>query len=88
ANLQLLCGNIGIEGGGINPLRGQSNVQGACDMGALPNSFPGYQKVYNPIVRQKFAIEWNAPNLPSEQGLTLTEIIDAACHRDVRGMYI
>ncbi|EJG0026606.1 formate dehydrogenase subunit alpha [Vibrio alginolyticus] len=88
ANLQLLCGNIGIEGGGINPLRGQSNVQGACDMGALPNSFPGYQKVYNPIVRQKFAIEWNAPNLPSEQGLTLTEIIDAACHRDIRGMYI
>ncbi|MCS0140131.1 formate dehydrogenase subunit alpha [Vibrio alginolyticus] len=88
ANLQLLCGNIGIEGGGINPLRGQSNVQGACDMGALPNCYPGYQKVYNPIVRQKFAIEWNAPNLPSEHGLTLTEIIDAACHRDVRGMYI
>ncbi|CAE6918229.1 Belongs to the prokaryotic molybdopterin-containing oxidoreductase family [Vibrio sp. B1REV9] len=88
ANLQLLCGNIGIEGGGINPLRGQSNVQGACDMGALPNCYPGYQKVYNPIVRQKFAIEWNAPNLPSEQGLTLTEIIDAACHRDVRGLYI
>ncbi len=88
ANLQLLCGNIGIEGGGINPLRGQSNVQGACDMGALPNCYPGYQKVYNPIVRQKFAIEWDAPNLPSEQGLTLTEIIDAACKREVRGMYI
>ncbi|TNI05664.1 formate dehydrogenase, partial [Aeromonas salmonicida] len=48
ANLQLLCGNIGIEGGGINPLRGQSNVQGACDMGALPNNFPGYQKVDDP----------------------------------------
>ncbi|MDW1982482.1 molybdopterin oxidoreductase family protein, partial [Vibrio sp. Vb0304] len=88
ANLQLLCGNIGIEGGGINPLRGQSNVQGACDMGALPNCYPGYQKVYNPIVRQKFAIEWDAPNLPFEQGLTLTEIIDAACKREVRGMYI
>ncbi len=88
ANLQLLCGNIGIEGGGINPLRGQSNVQGACDMGALPNCYPGYQKVYNPMVRQKFAIEWNAPDLSAEQGLTLTEIIDAACKRDVRGMYI
>lgn len=88
ANLQLLCGNIGIEGGGINPLRGQSNVQGACDMGALPNCFPGYQKVYNPMVRQKFAIEWDAPNLSDEQGLTLTEIIDAACKRDIRGMYI
>ncbi|OXE26213.1 hypothetical protein CA163_37090, partial [Vibrio parahaemolyticus] len=54
----------------------------------LPNCYPGYQKVYNPIVRQKFAIEWDAPNLPSEQGLTLTEIIDAACKREVRGMYI
>ncbi len=88
ANLQMLCGNIGIEGGGINPLRGQSNVQGACDMGALPNNYPGYQKVYHPMTRQKFAIEWNAPNLPEEQGLTLTEIIDAACHREVRGLYI
>ncbi|MDN3696246.1 formate dehydrogenase subunit alpha [Vibrio cortegadensis] len=88
ANLQLLCGNIGIEGGGINPLRGQSNVQGACDMGALPNNYPGYQKVYNPLVRQKFAMEWNAPNLPIESGLTLTEIIDAACKREVRGMYV
>ncbi|MCL4110654.1 UNVERIFIED_CONTAM: hypothetical protein GTU68_029717 [Idotea baltica] len=88
ANLQLLCGNIGIEGGGINPLRGQSNVQGACDMGALPNNLPGYQKVYNPIVRQKFAMEWGVSDLPAETGLTLTEIIDAACHRDVRGLYV
>lgn len=88
ANLQLLCGNIGIEGGGINPLRGQSNVQGACDMGALPNNLPGYQKVYNPIVRQKFAMEWGVSDLPAEAGLTLTEIIDGACHRDVRGLYV
>ncbi|OMO24549.1 formate dehydrogenase subunit alpha [Vibrio lentus] len=88
ANLQLLCGNIGIEGGGINPLRGQSNVQGACDMGALPNNLPGYQKVYNPMVRQKFAMEWGVSDLPAEAGLTLTEIIDAACHRDVRGLYV
>ncbi|WP_261816937.1 formate dehydrogenase subunit alpha [Vibrio gallicus] len=88
ANLQLLCGNIGIEGGGINPLRGQSNVQGACDMGALPNNFPGYQKVYNPLIHQKFSIEWDAPDLPTEAGLTLTEIIDAACKREVRGLYV
>ncbi|PMK00596.1 formate dehydrogenase subunit alpha [Vibrio sp. 10N.261.55.A7] len=88
ANLQLLCGNIGIEGGGINPLRGQSNVQGACDMGALPNNFPGYQKVYNPMVRQKFAMEWNVTDLPAEIGLTLTEIIDSACKREVRGLYV
>lgn len=88
ANLQLLCGNIGIEGGGINPLRGQSNVQGACDMGALPNNLPGYQKVYNPMVRQKFAMEWGTADLPAETGLTLTEIIDGACKRDVRGLYV
>ncbi|MGL6260762.1 formate dehydrogenase subunit alpha [Vibrio sp. WXL210] len=88
ANLQLLCGNIGVEGGGINPLRGQSNVQGACDMGALPNNYPGYQKVYNPLVQQKFAYEWDAPNLPTEPGLTLTEIIDSACKREVRGLYV
>ncbi|ELP6739888.1 formate dehydrogenase subunit alpha [Vibrio vulnificus] len=88
ANLQLLCGNIGIEGGGINPLRGQSNVQGACDMGALPNNYPGYQKVYNPLVREKFVIEWDAPHLSAEPGLTLTEIIDGACRRDVRALYV
>lgn len=88
ANLQLLCGNIGIEGGGINPLRGQSNVQGACDMGALPNNLPGYQKVYNPLVRKKFEMEWGVSELPAESGLTLTEIIDGACSRDVRGLYV
>ena len=88
ANLQLLCGNIGIEGGGINPLRGQSNVQGACDMGALPNNLPGYQKVYNPLVRKKFEMEWGVSELPAESGLTLTEIIDGACKREVRGLYV
>lgn len=88
ANLQMLCGNIGIEGGGINPLRGQSNVQGACDMGALPNNFPGYQKVHNPEVHAKFAEAWQQPALPSEAGLTLTEIIDAACHSKVKGLFV
>ncbi len=88
ANLQLLCGNIGIEGGGINPLRGQSNVQGACDMGALPNNLPGYQKVYNPLVRKKFEMEWGVSSLPAESGLTLTEIIDAACERKVKALYV
>lgn len=88
ANLQLLCGNIDIEGGGINPLRGQSNVQGACDMGALPNNLPGYQKVYNPMVCQKFAMEWGITDLPAETGLTLTEIIDGAYNREVRALYV
>ncbi|HIF9200116.1 TPA: formate dehydrogenase subunit alpha [Photobacterium damselae] len=88
ANLQMLCGNIGIEGAGINPLRGQSNVQGACDMGALPWDFPGYQKVEVPENHQKFAKAWNKPNLPAKKGLTLTEIIDAACHDQVKGLYV
>ncbi|QUM86033.1 formate dehydrogenase subunit alpha [Moritella sp. 28] len=88
ANLQMLCGNIGIEGGGINPLRGQSNVQGACDMGALPNNLPGYQKVNVSEVHAKFAKAWNKPNLPKEAGLTLTEIIDAACNGKVKGLYV
>ncbi|MEZ8741075.1 formate dehydrogenase subunit alpha [Photobacterium swingsii] len=88
ANLQMLCGNIGIEGGGINPLRGQSNVQGACDMGALPNNFPGYQKVHNPEIHAKFVEAWQQPALPSEAGLTLTEIIDAACHHKVKGLFV
>ncbi len=88
ANLQMLCGNIGVEGGGINPLRGQSNVQGACDMGALPSDYPGYQKVTNPDVQAKFARAWDCPNLPKERGMTLTEIIDAACIGDIKGLYV
>ncbi len=88
SNLQLLCGNIGIEGGGINPLRGQSNVQGACDMGALPTDFPGYQKVVNPEVHAKFVKAWQAPHLSDQIGLTLTEIIDAACEQRVKGLFV
>lgn len=88
ANLQMLCGNIGVEGGGINPLRGQSNVQGACDMGALPTDYPGYQKVLNPLVQAKFAQAWDAEHLSTENGLTLTEMIDAAHRKDLRGLYV
>ncbi len=88
ANLQLLCGNIGIEGGGINPLRGQSNVQGACDMGALPNNYPGYQKLSKPEVQEKFAKAWDSDTLPKEEGLTLTEIVEGAYHGSVNGLYI
>ena len=58
ANLQMLLGNMGVPGGGVNPLRGQNNVQGACDMGALPNVFPGYQPVTDAGVREKFAQAW------------------------------
>ncbi len=58
ANLQMLLGNMGVPGGGVNPLRGQNNVQGACDMGGLPNVFPGYQPVTDPKAREKFAAAW------------------------------
>jgi formate dehydrogenase major subunit/formate dehydrogenase alpha subunit len=58
ANLQMLLGNLGVPGGGVNPLRGQNNVQGACDLGALPNVFPGYQPVTDAKVREKFAEAW------------------------------
>ncbi|USD67682.1 formate dehydrogenase subunit alpha [Vibrio sp. SCSIO 43136] len=88
ANLQMMLGNIGVEGGGINPLRGQSNVQGACDMGAIPTDYPGYQKVVNPDVHAKFVEAWNAPHLSPEKGLTLTEIVDGACTGDVKGLFV
>ena len=63
ANLQMLLGNVGFECGGVNPLRGQNNVQGACDMGALPNVFPGYQKVDNPQAQEKFMKAWKVKSL-------------------------
>jgi len=58
ANLSMLGGNVGIEGGGVNPLRGQNNVQGACDMGALPNVYPAYQQVASDEARIKFEKAW------------------------------
>jgi formate dehydrogenase alpha subunit len=87
ANLAMLTGNIGRPGTGVNPLRGQNNVQGACDMGALPNVFPGYQQVADEKVRAKFEKAWNV-RLPSRPGLTVTEMIDAAAKRKLRAMYI
>lgn len=92
ANLQMLLGNFGIPGGGVNPLRGQNNVQGACDMGALPNVFPGYQSISDPAVRRHFADAWSvsgdAAEFPSQPGRTLTEMIDRAGTRQLRGLSI
>ncbi len=73
ANLAMLCGKVGIEGGGVNPLRGQNNVQGACDMGALPNVCPAYQPVANDEARAKFEKAWNV-TLPAKPGLTIVEM--------------
>jgi formate dehydrogenase major subunit/formate dehydrogenase alpha subunit len=87
ANLQMMLGSIGVPGGGVNPLRGQNNVQGACDMGGLPDVFPGYQKVTNAAAREKFEKAWGV-NLPDYMGLTVTEMMDAAEAGDVRCLYI
>ena len=86
-NLAMLTGNIGKPGAGVNPLRGQNNVQGSCDMGGLPNVFPGYQKVDDPDARRKFETAWGAP-LPSEKGLTLTEIFDGALKGTIKAVYL
>ncbi|WBJ94464.1 formate dehydrogenase subunit alpha [Shewanella sp. MTB7] len=88
ANLQLLCGNIGVRGAGINPLRGQSNVQGACDMGALPNYFSGYQKVDDPAVQQHFKQAWGNETLPNKIGLAATEVMQALTKGKLKALYV
>ncbi len=87
ANLAMVCGNVGRRSTGVNPLRGQNNVQGACDLGALPNVYPGYQKVDDPEARAKFVKGWGA-DLPAEPGLTVVEIMNAAYDGDVRALYV
>lgn len=87
ANLSMLCGNLGVEGGGVNPLRGQNNVQGACDMGGLPNLYPAYQQVANEEVKKKFETAWNSVLSP-KPGLTLVEIMNAAGRGDIKAIYI
>ncbi|HPX97710.1 MAG TPA: molybdopterin-dependent oxidoreductase, partial [Thermotogota bacterium] len=75
ANLAMATGNLGRPGTGVNPLRGQNNVQGACDVGALPNVYTGYQKVVDPAIQKKFEEFWNVTGLPSSVGLPVTEMI-------------
>ena len=86
-NLALLTGNVGKAGSGVNPLRGQNNVQGACDMGALPNVFTGYQPVSNEEVVKKFENAWGV-KLSREPGLKLTTMFPAAIEGDIKAMYI
>jgi len=88
ANLVMLTGNIGRPGTGVNPLRGQNNVQGACDMGALNGVYSGYQKVVDPAARAKFEKAWSVENLPGEPGLTVTTAIDAAADGKLKALYI
>ncbi len=87
ANLALLTGNVGRKGAGVNPLRGQNNVQGACDMGALPNVLPGYQPVTDEAARAKFAGAW-ACSLPTDKGLKFTEAWHHARRKRMRAAYI
>ena len=88
ANLAMLTGNIGKPGSGVNPLRGQNNVQGACDMGALPNVYPGYQAVANESVKEKFEAGWGCSLPPARPGLTVTEVFEAAYNGQIKAMYI
>ena len=87
ANLALLTGNIGKEHTGINPLRGQNNVQGACDAGCLPNVYPGYQRIDMPMVKKKFEEAWHA-SLPDKEGLKSTEMIESAYEGKLKALYI
>jgi formate dehydrogenase major subunit len=89
ANLAMLCGNVGIEGGGVNPLRGQNNVQGACDMGALPNTLPAYQPVTNETVLARFQQAWGTGvRLSNRVGLTATEMLPAVLTGQIKAMWI
>ena len=90
ANLQLMLGNMGIPGGGTNPLRGQNNVQGACDLGGLPNVYPGYQKVSDPGIQEKFSKAWGLKPeaLSLEVGKTVTELMPMAADGKLKALYI
>jgi formate dehydrogenase alpha subunit len=87
ANLQMLLGNMGKPGGGVNPLRGQNNVQGACDMGGLPNVYPGYQPVINKDVVKKFETAWGSAPAP-RVGLTVTEMIPGIPEGKIHALYV
>ena len=86
-NLAMLTGNVGRRSTGVMPLRGQNNVQGACDMGALPNNYVGYQPVADPNIRSKFEGAWKV-KMPETPGLTSTQMLDGATEGGIRGLYI
>jgi formate dehydrogenase alpha subunit len=89
ANLAMLTGNVGRPGTGVNPLRGQNNVQGACDLACLPNCLPGYQSVADRGTLDRFCDYWETEvALADEPGLTIVEMMDAAVRGDVRAMYV
>ena len=87
-SLAILTGNLGKPHVGVNPVRGQNNVQGACDMGALPDTFPGYQYVKFPENREKFANAWGVESLPENPGYRISELPHRVAHGEVRAAYI
>ena len=87
ANLAMLCGQIGKLSSGVNPLRGQNNVQGGCDMGAIHSVFPGYQKVADPAAREKFGKAWGV-TIPSNVGGRVTDFIEKAHEGVLKGFYV
>ena len=87
ANLTMLTGQIGKPSSGVNPLRGQNNVQGACDMGALPNVYPGYQSVTDLYVQKKFQDAWGV-ELSPRLGKTIPEMMDGLIEGSMKGLYI
>ena len=88
ANLAMLTGNVGVYGGGVNPLRGQNNVQGACDMGGLPNVFSGYQVVTDLNNRAKMEAAWGVSGLPDNVGMTMTDMLPAVLKGEIKALYI
>ncbi len=87
ANLALLTGNVGKESSGVNPLRGQNNVQGACDVGSLPNVYPGYQRVHVPEIKEKFETAWGTA-LSGKAGLAMTEMFNVAHEGKLKTIYL
>lgn len=87
ANLAMLSGNVGVASGGVNPLRGQCNVQGACDLAALPNVYPGYQRVDDPNIQKKFEKAWGV-SLSPRKGLTTTDQIIEARKGNIKALYV
>jgi len=88
ANLAMLCGHMGKEGGGVNPLRGQNNVQGACDMGGLPNVYSGYQPVSDLAVAKRMEEAWGVSGLPTQPGLTVTKMVPKAHDGEIKALYV
>jgi len=86
-NIAMLCGNVGIASAGVNPLRGQNNVQGACDMGGLPDVFPAYQRVSDPVINDKFSKAWGK-KLSDKVGLTVTDMVHAMSDGKLKALYV